>query len=103
MNQPVLAGLAAITLVLFSIESASAMPVPSPSALRSSDNDVIRVKGGHGHGGDMAGVIMAAEDIITDGAEDGAIITDGVEVAGITNRWGVSAFCSRRTLLGGEG
>jgi hypothetical protein len=53
--------------------------------------------------GDMAGVIMAAEDIITDGAEDGAIITDGVEVAAITNRWGVSAFCSRRTLLGGEG
>ena len=44
-------GLAACALTVTQILSASAMSVATPDALGVSDSAVIRVHGGHGHGG----------------------------------------------------
>ncbi len=50
MKRLLLIGLAACTLALAPSLSASAMSVATPDALGASDNAVIQVKGGHGHG-----------------------------------------------------
>jgi hypothetical protein len=50
MKRLLLIGLAASTFALTPILSASAMSVATPDALGVSDNAVIQVGGGHGHG-----------------------------------------------------
>ncbi len=45
-----LLGLVALGGAAFTAGSASAMPVASPDVIGVSDNGVVQVKGGHGHG-----------------------------------------------------
>jgi hypothetical protein len=51
MKRLLLIGLAACAFALAPTLSASAMSVATPDALGVSDNAVIQVRGGHGHGG----------------------------------------------------
>jgi hypothetical protein len=51
MKRLLLIGLAACAFALAPTLSASAMSVATPDALGESDNAVIQVRGGHGHGG----------------------------------------------------
>jgi hypothetical protein len=50
MKRLSLIGLAACAFVLIPTLSVSAMPAATPAALGSSDEAIIQVKGGHGHG-----------------------------------------------------
>ena len=45
-----LIGLVALSGAAFTVASASAMPIASPDVIGVSDNALIQVKGGHGHG-----------------------------------------------------
>jgi hypothetical protein len=51
MKKLVLIGFAACAFALTPTLSVSAMSVATPDALGVSDNPVIQIKGGHGHGG----------------------------------------------------
>ena len=50
MKRLLIVGLTGCTIVLAPIMSASAMPAATPYALGATDEEVIQVKGGHGHG-----------------------------------------------------
>src|SRR6478735_7123802 len=50
MKRLLIVGLTGCTIVLAPTMSASAMPAATPSALGATDEAVIQVKGGHGHG-----------------------------------------------------
>jgi hypothetical protein len=51
MKRLLLIGLAASAIALTPTLSASAMSVATPDALRTSDDALVQVRGGHGHGG----------------------------------------------------
>ena len=50
MKRVLIIGLTGCAFALAPIIAASAMPVATPSALGGTDEVVIQVKGGHGHG-----------------------------------------------------
>jgi hypothetical protein len=50
MKRLLIVGLTGCTIALAPAMSASAMPAATPSALGATDEAVIQVKGGHGHG-----------------------------------------------------
>ena len=55
MKRALLIGFAACAFALAPALSASAMPIASPNASVASEDSVLQVKGGHGHGGGHMG------------------------------------------------